>query len=105
MMDGNDSNSDSAMGPERLGRLFDRHAAVLELYARSWCECPEDVVQEAFVELVGQCPPPDDRMDARRSGMRLGDLAAGRTFCFSLVTSRSIPRLICGRLGSARVVG
>ena len=33
---------------QRLGRLVDRHASALELYARQWCEAPEDVVQEAF---------------------------------------------------------
>src|SRR5262245_44830646 len=39
------------MGPERLGYLVDRHAAVLELAARQWCAIPEDVVQEAFMKL------------------------------------------------------
>jgi RNA polymerase sigma-70 factor (ECF subfamily) len=42
------------MDPETLGTLVDRHAAALELYARSWCDTPEDVVQEAFVALAGQ---------------------------------------------------
>jgi RNA polymerase sigma factor (sigma-70 family) len=60
MMDGHDSSETGAVGPEFLGRLFDRHAAVLELYARQWCECAEDVVQEALLELVGQPRPPDD---------------------------------------------
>jgi RNA polymerase sigma factor (sigma-70 family) len=40
------------MDPDRLGRLVDRHAAALELYARQWCDTPEDVVQEAFVKLA-----------------------------------------------------
>jgi RNA polymerase sigma factor (sigma-70 family) len=60
MMDGHDFSNDTVMGPELLGRLFDRHAAVLELYARQWCECAEDVVQEAFIELVCQFPSPTD---------------------------------------------
>src|SRR5258708_5816688 len=38
------------MRPERLGRLVDDHAAVLLLYARQWCDAPEDVVQEAFIK-------------------------------------------------------
>jgi RNA polymerase sigma factor (sigma-70 family) len=42
------------MDPELLGRLIDRHAAALELYARQWCDGPEDVVQEAFVKLAAQ---------------------------------------------------
>lgn len=46
------------MDPAVLGRLIDEHAAALQLYAAQWCRCPEDVVQEAFVELVGQAEPP-----------------------------------------------
>ena len=49
-----------AVGPEFLGRLFDRHAAALELYARQLCDCSEDVVQEALIELAGQARTPDD---------------------------------------------
>jgi RNA polymerase sigma-70 factor (ECF subfamily) len=48
------------MGPELLGRLVDQHAAALVLYARQWCAAPEDVVQEAFLKLVAQRPPPDN---------------------------------------------
>ena len=40
------------MDSERLGMLIDRLAAALELYARQWCDEPEDVVQEAFVKLA-----------------------------------------------------
>ena len=42
---------DSTMEPEALGRLFDRHAPALVLYARQWTATPEDVVQDAFVKL------------------------------------------------------
>jgi RNA polymerase sigma factor (sigma-70 family) len=48
------------MGPEMLGRLLDRHAAPLELYARQLCNCPEDAVQEAFVELARQPAVPEN---------------------------------------------
>jgi RNA polymerase sigma-70 factor (ECF subfamily) len=48
------------MGPEQLGRLMDDHAAALVLYARQWCASPEDVVQEAFVKLAVQRPPPTE---------------------------------------------
>src|SRR5262245_59139465 len=51
--------SSSSMGPEILGRLIDEHAAALTLYARQWCDAPEDVVQEAFLKLVAQRPVPD----------------------------------------------
>jgi RNA polymerase sigma-70 factor (ECF subfamily) len=46
------------MGPDVLGQLVDRHSAGLVLYARQWCAAPEDVVQEAFLKLVVQEPPP-----------------------------------------------
>jgi RNA polymerase sigma-70 factor (ECF subfamily) len=48
------------MGPDVLGKLVDTHAAALVLYARQWCAAPEDVVQEAFVKLSQQRPPPDN---------------------------------------------
>jgi RNA polymerase sigma factor (sigma-70 family) len=50
----------AASTPERLGRLFDDYAAALELYARQWCRCADDAVQEAFIELAAQRSPPDD---------------------------------------------
>jgi RNA polymerase sigma factor (sigma-70 family) len=60
MVDEHDFNAGDAMGPELLGRLLDRHAAALGLFARQWCDCPDDVVQEAFIELAGQSSLPDD---------------------------------------------
>ena len=60
MVDEHDSNIADTTGPEFLGWLFDRHAAALELFARQWCDCPEDVVQEALIELAGQSRTPDD---------------------------------------------
>jgi RNA polymerase sigma factor (sigma-70 family) len=62
IVDGNDSNLTGSLEPELLGRLLDRHAATLELYARQLCNCPEDVVQEAFVELARQPGVPVDLM-------------------------------------------
>jgi RNA polymerase sigma factor (sigma-70 family) len=46
------------MDSELLGRLIDRLADALELYARQWSDEPEDVVQEAFVKLAAQPKPP-----------------------------------------------
>lgn len=40
------------MDSELLGQLLDRHAAALELYARQWCDSPEDIVQDAFLKLA-----------------------------------------------------
>ena len=48
------------MDSDELGRLVDRHAAALELFARQWCETPEDVVQEAFVKLASARTPPEN---------------------------------------------
>lgn len=45
---------DGSMDSERLGHLIDRLAAALTLFARQWCDAPEDVVQEAFVKLASQ---------------------------------------------------
>lgn len=57
-MNGNDSKALGPVGPELLGRLLDEHAATLAFFARQFCCCPEDVVQEAFVELVRQRQSP-----------------------------------------------
>ncbi len=47
------------MEPEVLGRLFDEHSAALVLYARQWCGAPEDVVQQAYINLAALERPPD----------------------------------------------
>jgi RNA polymerase sigma-70 factor (ECF subfamily) len=39
-----------------LGEWITRIGPALVLYARQWCDCPEDVVQEAFVRLAGANP-------------------------------------------------
>lgn len=49
------------MQQEQLQVLFDDLSAALVLYARQWCQSPDDAVQEAFVELFRiqedpQCP-------------------------------------------------
>ncbi len=46
------------MESERLRTLMDRLAAALELYARQWCDEPEDVVHDAFVKLTEQAATP-----------------------------------------------
>ena len=44
---------------QTLTELVDRHAAALALYARGWCAAPEDVVQQALIELAGCARAPD----------------------------------------------
>ncbi len=48
-----------SMEPTVLGRFFRQHAPALLLYARQWGGSAEDVVQEAFVRLAQQTPPPE----------------------------------------------
>lgn len=43
-----------------LLRLLDDHGAALLLYARQWCDAPEDVVQEAVLQLMRQPAVPDN---------------------------------------------
>jgi RNA polymerase sigma-70 factor (ECF subfamily) len=69
----------SAAGPELLGRLLDEHGAALVLYARQWCETPEDVVQEAFLALVRQAVLPENLVAWLYRVVRNGALSASRS--------------------------
>jgi len=42
------------IGQELLAKMLDEHGPALVLYARQWCDAPEDVVQEAFIGLLRQ---------------------------------------------------
>lgn len=66
------------MDPAVLGRLLDRHAQVLALYARQWCDLPEDIVQEAFLSLSRQSPPPVEAVAWLYRAVRNGAINAGR---------------------------
>ena len=46
------------MSPHDFATLLDRHGPPLLLYARQWCDSPEDVVQDAFLKLVALRQPP-----------------------------------------------
>jgi RNA polymerase sigma-70 factor (ECF subfamily) len=67
------------MDPEHLGFLIDRHSAALVLYARQWCGAPEDVVQEAFIKLVRQKPPPQQPAAWLYRTVRNGAISQGRS--------------------------
>lgn len=56
----NKHNTNEPLEPQRLGRLIDSHAAALELYAALWCASPEDVVQEALIELASSSRWPEN---------------------------------------------
>jgi RNA polymerase sigma factor (sigma-70 family) len=66
------------MSPEQLARLVDQHAAALTLYARQWCDAPEDVVQEAFIKLAAQYTPLDNCTAWLYRVVRNGALTAAR---------------------------
>jgi RNA polymerase sigma-70 factor (ECF subfamily) len=48
------------MTARQIADLIAGHAAALALFARQWCDSPEDAVQDAFCKLVRQPAPPDD---------------------------------------------
>lgn len=48
------------MTARQTADLIASHAAALALFARPWCDCPEDAVQEAFCKLVRLRVPPAD---------------------------------------------
>lgn len=48
-----------SIDPTLLGLLYRNHAAALRLYARQWLAHADDLVQDAFVRLAQQSPPPD----------------------------------------------
>lgn len=47
------------IGPELLAEWVRSYGPALVLYARQWCRSPDDVVQEAFVQLMAQRAPPE----------------------------------------------
>src|SRR5262249_3432779 len=78
----NVSGSAAAGGGVRapeVARLIDAHAAPLVLYARQWCDAPEDVVQEAFLKLVRLGQPPQDAAAWLYRVVRNGALDAAKT--------------------------
>src|SRR5262245_59229267 len=66
------------MDPQRLGLLIDQHAPALALYARQWCRCADDVVQEAFLQLASQGREPDNVVAWLYRVVRNGAVSAAR---------------------------
>jgi RNA polymerase sigma-70 factor (ECF subfamily) len=67
------------MDAEHLGRLIDAHAAALTLYARQWCDAPEDAVQDAFCRLALLPCPPDVPAAWLHRAVRNAAISAGRS--------------------------
>lgn len=71
------------MDVKRLASLIDRLGGPLELFARQWCDTPEDVVQEAFVKLAAGSTVPDQPAAwlfrvVRRSAINAGKASTRR---------------------------
>ncbi len=66
------------IAPEELGRLYREHARALRLYARQWPAGDEDLVQDAFIKLAQQSPPPEQVLAWLYRVVRNGALTAGR---------------------------
>lgn len=58
--------------------VLETQAAALELYARAWCNAPEDVVQDAIVQLARQRPLPERPIGWLYCAVRRGAISAGR---------------------------
>lgn len=50
----------SPLAPRQLQELVESHGAALVLYARQWCEFPDDALQEALIDLAQLAPAPRD---------------------------------------------
>ena len=44
----------------RIAELLERYGRALVLFARQWCHCPDDALQEALLELATQPTIPED---------------------------------------------
>jgi RNA polymerase sigma factor (sigma-70 family) len=62
-----------------LSRLLDEHGAALVLYAQQWCDGPEDVVQEAFIQLMRQQPLPRNEVGWLYRVVRNGAISQSRS--------------------------
>ena len=71
------------VGPELLARLLDEHGAALTLYARQWCQTPEDVVQEALLQLIRQPAAPENLVGWLYRVVRNG-ASTGQGTCYLL---------------------
>jgi RNA polymerase sigma-70 factor (ECF subfamily) len=67
------------MSPHEFARLVDTHGPPLILYARQWCQAAEDVVQDAFLKLLGVRRPPQNLVAWLYRVVRNGALDAGKT--------------------------
>jgi RNA polymerase sigma-70 factor (ECF subfamily) len=67
------------MSPHELALLIDRHGPPLMLYARQWCDAPEDAVQDAFLKLIALRQPPRETVPWLYRVVRNGAIDAGKS--------------------------
>jgi RNA polymerase sigma factor (sigma-70 family) len=67
-----------SIAPEELGRLYREHAPALRLYVWQLPGGDEDLVQEAFIKLAQQSPPPDRALPWLYQVVRNAALSASR---------------------------
>lgn len=67
------------MDSDLLTLLIDQHAAPLVLLARQWCRTPEDVVQQAFIQLAAQASLPQRPAAWLYRTVRNGAISAWRS--------------------------
>ena len=67
------------LDPQAVGKLLDEHAAALQLFARQWCDIPEDIVQDAFLKLVTLKKLPDTVVPWLYRVVRNRAISASRT--------------------------
>ncbi|MBI2805088.1 MAG: sigma-70 family RNA polymerase sigma factor [Planctomycetes bacterium] len=67
------------MPPLDFVRLLDEHGPPLILYARQWCDTPEDVVQDAFLKLISVRQAPHKIVGWLYRVVRNGAIDAART--------------------------
>ncbi|HZU35773.1 MAG TPA: sigma-70 family RNA polymerase sigma factor [Gemmataceae bacterium] len=67
------------MNPYDFARLVDSHGPAMVLYARQWCQTPEDVVQDAFLKLLAVRQPPREVVPWLYRVVRNGAIDAGKT--------------------------
>ena len=68
-----------SISPQHVTELVQRHFEPLVLYARQWSQTPEDVVQEAFVRLLGQSELPGNSAGWLYRVVRNGAISAARS--------------------------
>ena len=69
----------STVSPGLLTQLLDEHGGALVLYAQQWCNAPEDVVQEALLQLMRQTPAPRNVIGWVYRVVRNGAISASRS--------------------------